>query len=498
MNDSLNTNNNGFRAPIGDQQLAELTTPVYVPLTQNPDDETFQQKLERYTKFEVLPETVKFKLVEPKTSQKIQLIGRKYNFDVLRLANITRLIREYYFGETRLEDFPREIEKRMEVSFSMAQEITNYLRSEIIGWNAWAEYLSKLPKILARELVAKYPQAAEREITNDYIEFKDRPDQIFDPSIKNWLRDYLSYAGQNNHSDFERMNYLFHTKNTEKLSSQEREKLGIILKSFDENIPLAIDTETQEVVFEDLAGPVMRNTKPETKIKESSFIRPYQPIRETHSPTYPPTSKKREQASPQFATQNIISQQPAIKPPLPPAIQPTRPPEYPKIDHSFRPEVAKPKQSSQNLGKNSTFPPRETSFQDPSKPSLPPMPDNLQFYNPYPTPGKHEVKFDQIAVPPREMQKDAQGLGQAVARSTLASQQNAGSPDQSPIKVKGFTEKQSVQPKKEIPAAPPKKSVYTPPSRPKNVFYPHNYFAEKEEKPEVIIDGNTVDLSGQQ
>jgi hypothetical protein len=509
MNNILNINKNEFGSLTEDQQLTKLTTPVYVPLTENPDDETFAEKLERYRKFEKLPEAVRYKLVDPKTSRKIKAIGRKYNFDALHLANITRIIREYYFGEAHLENFPREIEKRMGISPLVSQEITDYIQLEIIKWDAWGEYLAKLPKVTARELDARYPRTAEREITNDYIEFKDRPDQIFDPSIKNWLRDYISHMGQTNRSDIERTNYLFHTKNTEKLTSQERERLSILLKSFDENIPLAIDTETQEVVFENLAESriraalgtrLTRNAVPERKIEESSFIKTYKStgatakttfVRPAASTRYPiPSKPEGSYQSSAFLPRETSfrdSVKPSLKAPLP------------KIDHSFRPEVAKFKQPAQSLEKRfassapkANRPPSIARNLSQSGPQS----DNLQFFNPYPTPGKHEVNLGQIAVPQSELQKKDQISGQTVSKSPIAKKQNDNMALQSTIKVKGFTEKQTAQPKRKAPSASSKKPVYDVPNRQKNVLYPHDYFAEREEKPEVKIDGNTVDLSG--
>ena len=227
-----------------------LVSPMLVPNRSDLLAESNEEFIKRHERFLGLAGGIKYKLAFPGTGEKIQTIGKKYGFELLRLANITRLIREYYFGEVRLENFSREIEKRMSVSLLTAQEIARYIKAEIIDWDPWAEYLAKLPKASAREIVAKYPKVADKEITGDFIELKDRPDDIFAPSIKNWLRDYTMNVGQANHSDIIRMNYLFHTENTKGLTSQERDKLGIILKSFDENIPLAVDTENQEIIFE--------------------------------------------------------------------------------------------------------------------------------------------------------------------------------------------------------------------------------------------------------
>ena len=98
----------------------------------------------------------------------------------------------------------------------------------------------------------------------------------------------------------DRTQYIFHSENGKNLSSQDREKLGIILKSFDENTPLPVDEENGEIVFEGLvaaqrpasiASPTTTNI-PRTQFapqpsfakatagKQESFIKPYNPTPE--------------------------------------------------------------------------------------------------------------------------------------------------------------------------------------------------------------------------
>ncbi len=246
-----------------------LTTPIFVPTTDNPNLEDPRIKQERMNKFAEMPRQQKYKLVSLETSQKIQAIGQKYGFELLRLANITRLIREYYFGEARLEDFPKEIEKRMGVSLFTAQEIARHIKSEIIDWDPWAEYVARLPKITVREMIEKRPKLADIEITAGYIELRNSED-LEDPTIKNWIRDYVAHLGYERHSQMQRTQYLFHSENGRNLNSPDREKLGIILKSFDENIPLPVDEENNEIIFERIAEKA--TTEPaKTALRPSSL-----------------------------------------------------------------------------------------------------------------------------------------------------------------------------------------------------------------------------------
>ncbi|MFH0930201.1 MAG: hypothetical protein V1814_03040 [Candidatus Moraniibacteriota bacterium] len=271
-----------------------LTTPVYTPGTQNPDAETEQQVVERQDRFLKLPKGTRWKLASFEIGNKIELIGQKYGFELLRLANITRLVREYYFGEVRFENFPTEIEKRMGVSLLTAQEITRYLKQEIIDWDPWAEYIASLPKLPIREIVQQYPKIGNTEITSGYIELKGSED-LEDPTIKNWLKDFVSHLGYDRHSQMDRTQYLFHSENGKNLNSQDREKLGIILKSFDEKIPLPVDEENGEIVFDGLMSEPAHPPRAESEMgRQESFIKSYAPVSQPprQAPAIPSRSRE--------------------------------------------------------------------------------------------------------------------------------------------------------------------------------------------------------------
>lgn len=230
---------------------------------------------------------IKFKLSSPNLSKKIVFLEQKFQFEQTRLQKIIYLIEEYYFGEIRFENFPREIEKRMGVSLLTAQEITRYLKQEVIDWDPWGEYLAGLPKMPIREIVQKHPKIVNMEITKGYIDLRGS-EYLEDPTIKNWLKDFVSHLGYEKHSQMQRAEYLFHSENGKDLDSLDREKLSIILKSFDENVPLAVDEENGEIVFESVISDqrtVNNNPTPAavpksqpTPIKQDSFIKPYAPI----------------------------------------------------------------------------------------------------------------------------------------------------------------------------------------------------------------------------
>jgi hypothetical protein len=88
--------------------------------------------------------------------------------------------------------------------------------------------------------------------------------------VRNWLRAYRDSVGARKHSAIERGQFLFQSENTKKLPSQEREKVSVILKSFDENETLTIDTDKQEIIF-----PVMESSQ-QTSLQTHSSSQPKQ------------------------------------------------------------------------------------------------------------------------------------------------------------------------------------------------------------------------------
>ncbi|MDD3487032.1 MAG: hypothetical protein PHF35_01475 [Candidatus Moranbacteria bacterium] len=273
-----------------------------------------------------MEKNIRYRLASTETSQKIQAIGRKYGFELERLANITRLIREYYFGEVRFEDFPKEIESRMGVSLLTAQEITRYIQHEIIDWDPWGEYLASLPKLTAREIVERRPKLAGLEITGGYIESQNS-DELEDPTIKNWIHDYVSRLGYARHTQMQRTEYLFRSANGVNLDSPDREKLSIIIRSFDENIPLPVDEENGEIIFdsEQRAG----NKDQRSKINDQSVAQvpfreergvsqiPAKPVFKPQPQPAKPAFIPKPQPAPQKETAFVRSYSPPAPPPTP-------------------------------------------------------------------------------------------------------------------------------------------------------------------------------------
>jgi len=223
-------------------------SPMIVPVAEN---ETEGEFLQRWKKFDALPKEVKSKLSASETLREMENVKRIFNLELSQVASISRLIRSYYFGEVKIENFASILSKEIGIDLAKAQEIAKHITEKIINRKARSESgagdeaIVKLPIV---EALKKYPKLGGQKISANNIKLKIFPDPVR-PSIKNWIADYRQTMGIGSHEVMEKSNYLFHSENTRKLNSQELQKLSLILKSLDGSTPLTIDVENQRIIF---------------------------------------------------------------------------------------------------------------------------------------------------------------------------------------------------------------------------------------------------------
>lgn len=266
-----------------DAQIELCTIPQCVSITKNPDDENREQIIMRQEKFLSLLENVQNKLASGNTGIKIQNIGKRFNLELLQLADISRAIRSYYFGELKIEDMPFYLAKEIPIDLIKAKEITNIVLQQIINDDSQEKtYQAKLDTLTLSDAIKTYPEIGEQTITTNRIYLMSFPDPVR-PSIKNWLADYTYNLGHEKHNSIVRGNYLFHTKNTEQLSATDRQKLASILKSFDENTLITVNKEIKQIVFSletrdtselssNNSQPQFRNSAPAEQITSANKI----------------------------------------------------------------------------------------------------------------------------------------------------------------------------------------------------------------------------------
>lgn len=99
------------------------------------------------------------------------------------------------------------------------------------------------------ELAKEYPQVESQQIGSQESIIVGGSDVPMKPEIKYWMKDYMEKAGYRVHSNLDRVQYVYHDKNTKNMNEEERRQLGLVLKSLDEEMPLPYSTKRGKIDF---------------------------------------------------------------------------------------------------------------------------------------------------------------------------------------------------------------------------------------------------------
>lgn len=297
-------------------KMVLCSIPQHVSVTKNPDEETLDQIANTQDKFINLPLNAKRKLASSETGILVQKIGESFNLQLLQLSDISRVIRSYYFGEIKLEDFPNVLAREIPTNIDVAREISRQIIERIIK-NESLGSDENLVDVSLGQAFQQYPNIGEQLITSSPIKLKLFPQPVR-PSIKNWIEDYRQTMGVQKQGMMERGNYLFHSENGKKLTSGERKKIAEILRSLDEGVTLKIDPERQEVVFEQPeAGEtkqeeerprtnIRQTVEPKKEIVNKSFERFASEYQEKNSQNIPSTRPQAPNSNIRFSSPHIM------------------------------------------------------------------------------------------------------------------------------------------------------------------------------------------------
>jgi hypothetical protein len=99
------------------------------------------------------------------------------------------------------------------------------------------------------ELIKEFPEVGDQQIGNQKaIIIKDMPIPM-KPLVKYWMQDYREKMGYYEHSNMDRVKYVYHDKNTRTMNEEERRQLNLVLKSLDEGVALAYSTRMKKIDF---------------------------------------------------------------------------------------------------------------------------------------------------------------------------------------------------------------------------------------------------------
>ena len=211
----------------------------------------------RWDKFDLLEEKEKGILISNNVPVTIKKIADKFNLPPISIENISRLVREVYFKNVIKSNLSHELIRRIPIlTVENAQEIYKILNDEIFTLQLQTREDIEVEKKKATfiqmklsDALLQYPKVGEQSVGSEQIKLRYFPMPVR-PSIKNWITDFHDGMGAGKHSPMDRGNFLFHSENGKKLNSADRQKLGTILRSLDEQTLLTIDGHAQIIIFE--------------------------------------------------------------------------------------------------------------------------------------------------------------------------------------------------------------------------------------------------------
>lgn len=159
----------------------------------------------------------------------------------------------------------------------------------------------KIVSLPLLQALSKYEQIGNQLITAERIRVKSQPDPVR-PSLLYWLKYYRDELGVGHHDSVQRGQFLFRSENGKHLSTEERERVNLILRSVEENYPLQIDTANGEIIFptvsrifRDPAKGGGENNSPVRPVYQEPVVVPKSPVFVAPLPTPPaPPREARE------------------------------------------------------------------------------------------------------------------------------------------------------------------------------------------------------------
>jgi hypothetical protein len=113
---------------------------------------------------------------------------------------------------------------------------------------------STIVRLPLLQALSKYEQLGNQLITEERLKLKSQTETVR-PSLLYWIKYYRDELGVGHHSSVDRGNFLFRSENGKKLTPEERERVNLVLRSVEENVPLDIDTEQSIILFPAFVPP---------------------------------------------------------------------------------------------------------------------------------------------------------------------------------------------------------------------------------------------------
>ncbi len=203
--------------------------------------------------YKALPPETRKKLMSSALPLRLRSLAGDFSVKGADIVRMSGIIRELFFNKKTVAAAAEEI-----ASFTGADKakLAEFIEKNVLTVQPDPETVSapeesapvsseKLPLLAA---LGKYARLAEQQLSREKIRIKSQPEPVR-PSLVNWLRSYRDELGVGYHDPVLRAKFLFNSPNCKSLSSEERERLNLVLRSIEDNVPVDIDVRKMEIVF---------------------------------------------------------------------------------------------------------------------------------------------------------------------------------------------------------------------------------------------------------
>lgn len=274
----------------------------YYPMliTQSDEVDVVSALTHIWEQYKVLPQERKVVLLSVELPERLKKLQDIFRLDNDILTNITICVRKIFFGELSLPECEAKIGSMLATGGgdpNQAKAIVEFIQKEILTIQPKPEVEERTEEIKPQavtinmpllQALSKYENLGNQLITRERIRVKSQAEPVR-PSLLYWLKYYRDDIGVGHHDSIQRGQFLFRSENGKRLSAEERERLGLILKSVEEDFPLTIDTERQEIIFPIFQGVMAREDQPPAPAIPAN-------AKVTHSPAFVDNSAGDERA----------------------------------------------------------------------------------------------------------------------------------------------------------------------------------------------------------
>ncbi len=230
-----------------EKRLDIQATPMTASVSWKMDEDTNGMVANWFKRSDELPVNIKLGLGDAEIRKEIisliESLGMKNEESA---GEVSRIIRDVYVNLIKGDEVIKRLKDRLKIPQDKINEVIKKIASIVakvkaVGNKKSDEYYDK---VTIKKAIEKYPKVAQQEITNSLI-FDKSSGETIEPTVQNWINDYINFAGSGMHTSLERGRYLVDSKNVKNLDDREKKCLENVLESYDDNKIILIDKEEE-------------------------------------------------------------------------------------------------------------------------------------------------------------------------------------------------------------------------------------------------------------